>query len=240
MVSTFRKSIFQEITWPETDAVPFDGVTVPIVKSALTVSLSNGVPVICWAIQDSCVKIWLYIPVRLAAFSVKNEPPDWILFKVYSALVWSVPDIAPKSPTEKIWLLYTTLDTVVVLASFAAVMALWIQEPCWPSEQFWSFPVLFATPSVNKTILLDVTQSKVPWVVSSLSAFLIPSWILVLPFAVNAFIAFIKSACPVDNVNGFTIVAVLLYFTIETLFFPVGLLAAKNILFIKSTAASWA
>ena len=115
-----------------------------------------------------------------------------------------------------------------------------MQSPPWPDEHDWLLPNLLATPSVNKTILLDVIQSKVPLAVSSSSAFLIPSWILVLPFAVNAFMEFIKSACPVDNVNGFTIEAVLLYFTIEILFFPVGLLAARNTLLIKSIAASWA
>ena len=59
----------------------------------------------------------------------------------------------------------------------AAVIALWIHVPPVPPEhEEPPVPVLLATPSVSKIILLDVLQLKLPWAVNSLSAFTIPSW----------------------------------------------------------------
>lgn len=126
IVSAFKKSIFHWIICPVCVKFPFVTEMEPgtMLKLLLTTSLLKAVPVIWAATHKIWFNICVYIPVKLAATSVKNEPPDWILFKQYVAFAWSVPEIPPNKPTEKIWLLYTTLETVVVFALVAAVIAL--------------------------------------------------------------------------------------------------------------------
>ena len=83
----------------------------------------------------------------------------------------------PINPTVNIALVYTTELTIVVFASFAAVIALCIQVPPVPLvQELPPVPVRFATPSVSKIILRAVWQSKCPLGGDkAISAFTIPS-----------------------------------------------------------------
>ena len=86
----------------------------------------------------------------------------------------------PKRPTEKIWLLNIIPDFVVVFAFVAAAIASLTQvlEVVTGTLQLVvlpDVPVLLATPSVNKIMLLMVLQLKFPLVSNSVSAFTIPS-----------------------------------------------------------------